>query len=116
MIKLKKGYSLKILSLLIITTLLCQNAAFCVLEENPALRPPSHFSKSTEEVIRKSNSLATRGSPQAVFELQSDNKPRTRKEIADALGCSEQIIQPYLLFLENSGVLVKKGRGEKCRL
>ena len=46
----------KILIALVVVTFAFQNAGFCVLEINSALRPPSHFSKATEAEIRSEHS------------------------------------------------------------
>ncbi|MBU4312271.1 MAG: hypothetical protein KJ706_06110 [Candidatus Omnitrophica bacterium] len=50
MMKFKKG-----LSLIIIITFLYQNVAFSISEKDSALRPPSHFSKSTKAFIETQN-------------------------------------------------------------
>ncbi len=55
--------------------------------------------------------LVNNGSPQRVFNLQSDGMARTRKEIAKILNRSERTIQPDLYFLVTAGLLIKKGRG-----
>jgi len=44
--KIRKGFYL-----ISIITLLCRNVAFCFSQEDFTLRPPSHFSKSTESFI-----------------------------------------------------------------
>lgn len=50
------------------------------------------------------------GSPQAVFSLMKDGKPRTRKEIAKFLDRSERTIQPDIRFLATSNLLIKQGK------
>ena len=46
----------KVFIALVVITFTFQNAGFCILEINSALRPLSHFSKSTEEAIRSEHS------------------------------------------------------------
>ena len=43
----------KALTLLLIITFLCQNVAFAFSEKDSTLRPPSHFTESTEDFIRE---------------------------------------------------------------
>jgi len=47
----------KIILYSIIISFLCQNAAFCTPERNFILRPPSHFSESTEAIITKQHTI-----------------------------------------------------------
>ena len=42
----------KVLNLIVMIMFLFQNPAFCISEENFALRPPSHFNQATEQFIR----------------------------------------------------------------